>query len=96
MTTKRRRLSKHVAGMLKAGLMQNRRATTYKMIAKRNGGTVPCYCCGKHVTQAKATLEHVIPLSHGGTNDMDNLSISHRYCNQARGNAMPVEGGGDG
>lgn len=66
--------------------MNGRRETLYKFIGKKNNGTVPCFVCGKHVREKNATLEHIVPLSKGGTDDMDNLSISHYNCNQARSN----------
>jgi len=62
-----------------------RRETLYRMLGKRNNGTVPCFVCGRHVREKNATLEHIIPISKGGTDDMDNLSISHFQCNQRRG-----------
>lgn len=83
----------YVSGGMKARLQSSvrasRRSTVYRMLAKRNDGTVPCYVCGLHVEPKHATLEHVIPVSKGGTDDMDNLSISHRKCNQRRGADMP-------
>lgn len=86
----RRQTGQHLRGMLKATIMQRRRETTYRMLAKRNGGQVPCFCCGRHVPPQHATLEHIIPRSRGGTDEMSNLSISHRFCNAKRGNAMPT------
>jgi 5-methylcytosine-specific restriction endonuclease McrA len=70
---------------LRSSIMANRRETIYKYISKKNNGNVPCFVCGKHVKEKNATLEHVIPLSNGGTDDIDNLSISHYQCNNARG-----------
>jgi hypothetical protein len=46
--------------------------------------TVPCLWCLKTVTFAKATLEHVDPLSLGGTSAYDNLDISCKKCNNER------------
>lgn len=37
------------------------------------------------------TLEHVIPQSHDGTHDVDNLRLAHKGCNSARGNRTPDE-----
>lgn len=52
-----------------------------------------CYVCHRKVDmslsgQAKwgPTIEHIVPVSKGGTNDPANLALSHRCCNTARGN----------
>lgn len=71
---------------LEAAMLAGRRETIYKYIGKKNDGNVPCFVCGRHVKEKNATLEHIIPVSKGGTNEMDNLSISHYGCNRARGN----------
>jgi len=83
---RKRGVGKHLKGMLKANVMAQRRQTIYRMIAKRNSGVVPCFVCLTHVPKNLATLEHILPLSKGGTNEMANLSISHAKCNHARGN----------
>lgn len=80
-----------ISGGLKARLAstvrQNRRDTVYKMLLRRQD-VVPCFVCTRHVEEHKASLEHVIPLAHGGTDEMDNLSISHGLCNQLRGDLL--------
>lgn len=45
----------------------------------------------KHPDRWSATLDHVVPLSEGGSDDMANLRLAHRYCNRLRGSrpAMP-------
>jgi hypothetical protein len=60
-------------------------------IAKRDG--CRCHICHRKVDMnlsGKAkwgpTIEHIIPVSRGGTNDPGNLALAHRYCNTARGN----------
>jgi len=55
------------------------------MSAKQNNGSVPCFVCGKHVKIEDATLEHIKPQSKGGTDEMNNLAISHFRCNQKKG-----------
>ena len=45
-----------------------------------------CYWCDARVTIGhNATLEHVVPRSHGGSNRMDNLVTACKPCNEARG-----------
>ena len=81
-----RKTSYIVKAMLKQNKLRNRKQTIYKFLSKKNNGTVPCYVCNRHVKEKNATLEHIIPLSLGGNDDLENLSISHFQCNQARGN----------
>ncbi len=41
-----------------------------------------CHICGKRFTKADAaTLDHVIALADGGTNDASNIALAHRSCN---------------
>lgn len=44
-------------------------------------GTLTCVLCFKPVEFAVASLEHLTPLSRGGTNNYDNLGIAHLDCN---------------
>lgn len=45
-----------------------------------------CFVCKKKVARAVASREHIVPESLGGSNDESNLSISHKKCNNKRGN----------
>lgn len=45
-----------------------------------------CWLCGNHGAD---TADHVIPKSHGGTDDIHNLRPAHKRCNSARGNRTP-------
>jgi 5-methylcytosine-specific restriction endonuclease McrA len=72
------------------GGRQKHKEATEAML-KGELGTV-CSLCGEPLdfTLARAhfnaaTLDHVIPLSRGGTNDIDNLRAAHRSCNEQRG-----------
>lgn len=64
------------------------RWSVYDSIRNSNGGTVKCFCCGKHVFWEDASLEHKWPKSFGGTSDWMNLSISHTSCNKDSGNGL--------
>lgn len=48
-----------------------------------------CYYCG--VKNVPLEKEHILPKAKGGTNRVDNLTISCRPCNQAKGNQHPNE-----
>lgn len=37
------------------------------------------------------TIDHILPVSMGGTNDLANLNIAHRMCNMRRGNRGPAQ-----
>lgn len=37
------------------------------------------------------TIDHILPVSMGGTNDLANLNIAHRVCNLRRGNRGPAQ-----
>ena len=43
-----------------------------------------CQYCGKHAHEEPLEIDHVIPLSHGGTNELDNLITSCRRCNRKK------------
>jgi 5-methylcytosine-specific restriction endonuclease McrA len=78
--------------MSKLGLTRDK---IYKTVARQLHGVVPCWMCGEHVAAADATLEHIQPLSEGGSSHLDNLAISHGRCNNQRHAkaAIPVQTG---
>lgn len=47
-----------------------------------------CYWCGKKVGK-KYDVDHVIPLSRGGSNGPDNIVIACPHCNRTKHNQMP-------
>lgn len=60
------------------------REKIYRTVARQLHGQVPCWVCGHHVDHADATLEHIRPLSDGGSSHLENLAISHALCNRQR------------
>lgn len=40
-----------------------------------------CYYCGVPLTQSTRTIDHVLPLSRGGTNSKENKVLCCRRCN---------------
>lgn len=60
-------------------------------ILKENYGI--CACCGKKLTTKTMTVEHIIPLSRGGTNDRKNLTVLCYDCNQLKGNLLYLPAG---
>lgn len=49
-----------------------------------------CYCGGR-VGRRSATLDHAIPRSRGGTDDLNNLVLACRHCNEAKADRTPRE-----
>lgn len=83
---KKLRISKALRGRLDGVVKQGRKQTLIKIICKKYNGIIPCYVCAEPVKKELATLEHILPTSLGGTDDMGNLWLSHDKCNQKRGN----------
>lgn len=50
-----------------------------------------CSICKQCVPFEEVTIEHVVPLSKGGTWAMPNLRIAHKDCNQDKGDLTQVE-----
>jgi len=73
------------------------RLKMYRTVARQLHGSVPCWVCGEHVPPEDATLEHIQPLSEGGSSHVENLAISHARCNHQRhARAKLTECGVDG
>jgi 5-methylcytosine-specific restriction endonuclease McrA len=62
----------------------------YKTVARQLHGVVPCWVCGLPVLPDDATLEHIRPLSQGGSSHAENLAISHDDCNNRRHAKAPA------
>jgi 5-methylcytosine-specific restriction endonuclease McrA len=50
---------------------------------------MPCIRCRRWITEdtprAAFEVDHIISLSEGGTNDAENLALSHKKCNRSHG-----------
>lgn len=60
------------------------RLKIYRTVARQLHGVVPCWICREPVLLEDATLEHIKPRVDGGSSHVDNLAISHSWCNHAR------------
>jgi len=50
-----------------------------------------CGICGKRMSVKDRTLDHIIPLSKGGSPEIWNLRIVHMRCNSSKGATMTDE-----
>lgn len=82
---KARRARNRVKSMKRKGFTTDS-TITHESIAERDG--YRCYLCGDDVDMSLprtsrfgATLDHVIPISKGGADSMDNLRLTHWICN---------------
>lgn len=58
---------------------------------KKLTGNEVCTYCGVKLSTYTATLDHVIPLSRGGSDDPINLVWCCKKCNHSKGNRLPYE-----
>lgn len=75
--TKRRRAS---ADNYRANIKKNKRDAIYE-----RDGRACCYCGSTE----ELTIDHIIPVAWGGTNEDENLQTLCHDCNNAKGNRMP-------
>lgn len=60
-----------------------------KIIYQRADGR--CQLCGRKIEFNNMTVDHIIPISKGGSNDMDNTEATCFPCNQFKSNIFPAE-----
>ncbi len=59
---------------------------TLAKIFKKDAGL--CYLCKKWVKPGVASMDHVYPLSKGGTHTWDNVKLTHLRCNLVKGDRI--------
>lgn len=50
-----------------------------------------CQMCGKKEPDIKLTIDHIIPLSKGGNNDVTNIQPLCKFCNGSKGNKVILQ-----
>jgi 5-methylcytosine-specific restriction endonuclease McrA len=71
-------------------------ALSIDQLGERDGWR--CHLCRRRVSRTmrsphprSASFDHLIPVSHGGTDAPENLRLAHRGCNSRRGNRGAVQ-----
>jgi len=67
--------------------------TRKQLINKHHGLCVLCECQVNliHDDPRQATIDHIMPLSKGGTGDLGNLQLLCASCNNEKGNSYTDE-----
>lgn len=84
---------KPVESLYQHDVRQRRNVAWYKEILLLSRGPIVCGICEAiidyDVIEEALTIDHIIPISKGGSNDGKNLQPAHRTCNQLKGNQLP-------
>jgi 5-methylcytosine-specific restriction endonuclease McrA len=67
---------------------RRRDKSTVNALLKRDGDT--CFFCGDDLA-GDITVEHLVPIAHGGPNHVSNLVLAHALCNQKAGHLSVAE-----
>lgn len=62
-------------------------AAIYKRAASK--ASIKCYLCRNRIPIGKRHVDHIIPLSKGGSHSPENLAIACAFCNVSKGNKPP-------
>lgn len=64
-------------------------AVTRRSVLSRDGCT--CQYCGRSLSSAELTLDHVLPRSRGGKTMWENVVAACKPCNHRKGDRTPAE-----
>jgi 5-methylcytosine-specific restriction endonuclease McrA len=59
------------------------------VLYKRDGGI--CGICLKPCTRNQASRDHIVPLARGGLHEYANVRLSHKRCNNYKGDKLDEE-----
>lgn len=72
--------------------MQRDTTTRRRLRAAHAKGNPSCYLCGHpidftlpHLDPMEYVVDHVVPLAHGGKDNLPNTRPTHRECNARKG-----------
>lgn len=55
---------------------------------KSNSGWYTCQNCGKKMRKGDVDIDHIIPQSYGGSDNLYNLQCMCRYCNRSKRDSL--------
>ena len=61
-------------------------------VAQEKGGSIVCAGCGRELEVEFMELDHIMPRSDGGSNDITNRILLCRPCNGKKSNALTLSG----
>jgi 5-methylcytosine-specific restriction endonuclease McrA len=61
------------------------------VLKMRSADKAICFWCGKNVPKTKRRLDHIIPLTKGGPDAVENLCCSCVRCNSSKADKLPSE-----
>ncbi len=78
-------------GAWSAGVAKKRkkRSPVVQTLLDRDGDR--CFYCWKAMSATDQSVEHIVPVAHGGPNHISNLALAHRHCNAAAGHLSAME-----
>jgi 5-methylcytosine-specific restriction endonuclease McrA len=79
-------MGKSIKPLSKKKLLFLRAQGANPLLKRKATGTAPCFYCGKLLTCNNLTIDHFIPKSKGGTNEIQNLRLACKRCNSDKGN----------
>ena len=63
-------------------MTRKQRETILSQLIRLHGKV--CWYCGLDITFDEKHIDHIIPKSKGGTNDINNYALTCRFCNWAK------------
>jgi 5-methylcytosine-specific restriction endonuclease McrA len=70
--------------MSSSSKMGSRARHRARKFLRENGGD-QCFYCGKHLEESEMTIDHFIPISHGGhPKSIENIVAACAKCNKAK------------
>lgn len=64
---------------------------TYFENNESNYGWYTCVRCGKKLRRGDVDIDHIIPQSRGGNNNVNNLQCMCKHCNRSKRNDMGAD-----